>query len=101
VTNELKILIENLKEEAWDRHFKLSSREIKSDGIVIVSNVLKKKACFIVGNNDSDVLLSYVIHIKKFLWAEEEGFTRGDMVSKLGDEVFESIPLGKIIDHLK
>jgi len=101
VTNRLRAIVKDLQKKAESHNFKLSTQEIKSDGIIIVANIMKKKACFISVDKEDGALFGYVIHIKKFLWAEEEGFTRGDMVAKLGDEVFESIPINKMIDHLK
>ena len=101
VTKGLASFILKLKGEALKEDFRLHWQEIRSDGIVILSNPKKQKACFIASAGDDNLIVSYVIHVRKFLWAEEEGFTREDMIEKLGEEVFEEIPPEKIIDNLK
>ena len=101
MTKDIADCILKLRSEAEDEDFSLHWQEIESDNIVIVANPEKQKACFIASGKKNNSLISYIIHIKKFLWAEEEGFTREDMVSKLGEQVFEEIPVEEIIANLK
>ena len=49
--------------------------------------------------NDND-LKAYFINLKRWNWAEKEGFTEKDLLGKLGDQVFKEIRLDKIIDTL-
>jgi len=101
VTKRIANFILKLKKEALKEGFKLHWQEIRSDGVTILANPKKEKACFIASAPDNNSIVSYVIHIRKFIWAEEEGFTRDDMIEKLGEEVFEEIPLKEIINNLR
>ena len=101
MTKGIASFISKLEEDARDEGFLLQWQEIRSDGVVILANPKKRKACFIASVQGGELLVSYVIHIKKFVWAEEEGFTTEDMIEKLGEQVFEEIPTEEIINNLK
>ena len=47
-----------------------------------------------------DVVKAYSIDIKKWEWAEQEGFTTEMMVTELKHEIFTEIPLKSAIEYL-
>ena len=47
-----------------------------------------------------DVVKAYSIDIKKWEWAEQEGFTTEMMVTELTHEIFTEIPLKSAIEYL-
>ena len=101
MTKGIANLILKLKKEAVEEGFNLKWIEIKSDNIVILANEGKRKACFLSKGDKKGEIIGYEINVKKFLWAEEEGFTVEYMVEQMAEEVFQIIDLDEIIDHLK
>ena len=47
-----------------------------------------------------DIVKAYSINVKKWIWAEQEGFTTEMMVNELKDEIFAEIPLKNAIEYL-
>jgi hypothetical protein len=47
-----------------------------------------------------DIVKAYSINVKKWSWAEQEGFTTEMMVTELKHEIFSEIPLKSAIDYL-
>jgi hypothetical protein len=47
-----------------------------------------------------DSVKAYSINIKKWIWAEQEGFTTEMMVTELKNEIFTEIPLKSAIEYL-
>lgn len=47
-----------------------------------------------------DMIKAYSINVKKWIWAEQEGFTTEMMVNELKDEIFTEIPLESAIEYL-
>ena len=74
-----------------------------NDFMFLAANPATRKVILVAINqlteNDND-LKAYFINLKRWNWAEKEGFTEKDLLGKLGDQVFKEIRLDKIIDTL-
>ena len=71
---------------------------------VVIANQKSEKAA-IVGevdiNEDSKVIVAYMIDVRKWYWAEQEGFTRNQILSCLAHDVFTPVSPKKVAALLK
>ena len=99
---ELNKQVELLASEAEVLGYKLDvDRTLDSDSYII-SNKLAERAVIIgrVDINGSYVISTFTINVRKWKWAEAEGFTKDQMIEKLGSEIFTSIELIYISRYL-
>jgi len=59
-----------------------------ADQAVVISNKRTGKAAMLHQKQSGSQIKYYLISFSKWSWAETEGFTSSEIVSKLGDQVF-------------
>jgi hypothetical protein len=67
-----------------------------SDNAYIVAN-LKANKVILLGESEGKGVKFYEVNIKKWKWADSEGFSADAMVSKLFDEIFMEIKVSQPI----
>jgi hypothetical protein len=73
------------------------------DSCILANEDLSKELAVLIGcvnMNGTDVITSFKINVRKWKWAEAEGFTRVEMVEKLGNEIFSCIDVSYIPEYL-
>ena len=74
-----------------------------NDFMFLAANPAARKVILVAINQltrDEKDLRAYFINLRRWDWAEKEGFTEKDLLGKLGDQVFKEIELNKIIEAL-
>ena len=68
----------------------------------IITNRSSQKAALIgqVDLHGQEILVSFLINVHKWAWAEAEGFTRSEIVDKFSKEVFTEIDVEEIAENL-
>jgi hypothetical protein len=99
----LKQKILDLEKKAKDAGFTFVSEDIGDDAILLVNQKSHKAA--IIGSFKSDgreVLVSYLVNLKKWSWAEQEGFSKDDIINtpELKNNIFEFVPVSQIMGKL-
>jgi len=101
-SEKLEKEITRLKKEAGFMGFVLDVEKTIDEDSYIISNKKQNRAVVIgrVDENGSNEIHSFIINVYKWRWAEAEGFTRNQMVDKLGAEIFSSIDCKSISSYL-
>ncbi len=76
----------------------INIKDTPEKGCYLIANPDIKKAILI--GNAFGCIKSYKIDVKKWWWAEEEGFTRDEMVEKMGREIFVEIHPNDIVEYM-
>ena len=99
---QLEKEVTRLRNEARWIGFALDVDRTIDEDSYIVSNKKKRRAVIIgrVDINGTSVIASYKINIPKWKWAEAEGFTKRQMIEKLGAEIFNTIESSQISSYL-
>tara|TARA_Y100000310_G_scaffold212689_1_gene213573 strand:- start:64 stop:381 length:318 start_codon:yes stop_codon:yes gene_type:complete len=74
-----------------------------NDFMFLAANPAARKVVLIAINQltqDKKDLRAYFINLRRWDWAEKEGFTEKDLLGKLGNQVFKEIELNEIIETL-
>lgn len=91
-----------VKQDCLRKGVILKSMETKSESVVILYTGKKQKAVLfgLITNEEEDLLVAaFKINIKKFAWAESEGFTQDQMVNDFKGEIFKNIPVKNIANY--
>lgn len=73
------------------------------DSCILANEELDKELAVLIGCvelNNVYVITSFKINVRKWKWAEAEGFSKSQMVEKLGSEIFSSIDINYIPVYL-
>ena len=91
-----------LRKEATKLGYKLDVDKTVDSDSYILSNKNEEKAVIIgrVEIKGSDVISTFTINVRKWRWAEAEGFTKDQMIEKLGSEIFSAIELNNVSRYL-
>jgi len=76
--------------------------ETKSESVVILYTGKQDKAVlfsFITDEEENLGIAAFKINVKKFAWAEAEGFTQDEMINDFKNEIFASIPVKNIANY--
>ena len=94
----LQEIIKKIKKEGAHRGYKFISEKTLGKNTFVIGNKKTSKA-ILLGQDEDKVIKCYSVDINKWLWAEEEGFSRDEIVDKLFYEVFKKIKIKKLIDN--
>ena len=101
---KLKKEITAIKKKAKKLGYNIAVSQTEDNDSCILANAdLEKELAVLVGCvdvNGTDVMTSFTINVRRWKWAEAEGFTRSQMVEKLGSEIFSSVDLKYIPTYL-
>ena len=91
-----------LRTEATKLGYKLDVDKTMDSDSYIVSNKDEERAVIIgrVEINGSNIISTFIINVRKWRWAEAEGFTKDQMIRKLGAEIFSAIELSNVSRYL-
>lgn len=85
--------------------FELNVEHTADDNLFVIANLKTEKvACLALTEiSGTDVIVSYMISLRKWKWYDDEGFSREQVVDKrdIREDIFNFIPADKIIKHLK
>jgi len=101
---ELLQKVASLSEQAKKAGFELDYAPIGED-LYLLSNSKKLLNAAVIGIakiNGADVFLSYLINLKKWSWADAEGFTKEDIMHNpiLKEEIFDFVEIDSLINKL-
>ena len=96
--------VTSIKKEAKKLGYKIVvSKTEDQDSCILANEDTDKELAVLIGCvelNETDIITSFIINVRKWKWAEAEGFTRNEMVEKLGNEIFSSIDVKHIPAYL-
>ena len=96
--------VTSIKTEAKKLGYKIIvSKTEDQDSCILANEDTDKELAVLIGCvelNETDIITSFIINVRKWKWAEAEGFTRNEMVEKLGNEIFSSIDAKHIPAYL-
>ena len=96
--------VTSIKTEAKKLGYKIIvSKTEAQDSCILANEDTDKELAVLIGCvelNETDIITSFIINVRKWKWAEAEGFTRNEMVEKLGNEIFSSIDAKHIPAYL-
>ena len=96
--------VTSIKTEAKKLGYKIVvSKTEDQDSCILANEDTDKELAVLIGCvelNEIDIITSFIINVRKWKWAEAEGFTRNEMVEKLGNEIFSSIDVKHIPAYL-
>ena len=96
--------VTSIKREAKKLGYKIIvSKTEDQDSCILANEDTSKELAVLIGCvelNETDIITSFIINVRKWKWAEAEGFTRNQMVEKLGNEIFSSIDVKHIPAYL-
>jgi hypothetical protein len=72
-----------------------SSKDAQKVVAVGVINIRDDKT-----NDIEKIVGAFTINVKKYAWAEAEGFTQDQMIDDLNDEIFSLIGVDEVISYL-
>ncbi len=97
-------LLEALEEEAIEKGFELGVEPTNDENTFLIGNMESKKvACIgLTEINNTTVIASYLMNLKRWGWYKQEGFTTDDMVetANIKEDIFKFITVDKVIDAL-
>ena len=90
------------KQECLRKGVILKCMETKSESVVILYTGKQDKAVlfgFITDEEENLGIAAFKINVRKFAWAESEGFTQDQMINDFKNEIFASIPVKNIANY--
>lgn len=98
----LQVISERVVSQAKSKGQKIIKESTKDGGAIILANKHTSKAVLLTldGTGPADFFTAFSIDVDKWTWAEDEGFSRDDMASKLFNQIFTKIPNKDVIDYL-
>ena len=98
----LKKAIKQIKDNGHKYGVKFEFEKTEDKNSYIISNKECRKAALIgeVEIIGQVIVVSNLIIIYKWAWAEAEGFTRNEIIDKFAKEVFTEIPIEEIAENL-
>ena len=94
--------VAKIEEQASSYNYNiLSIPTFNGDGIVF-GNKDNGQAVLLIVKNTSNryIVKAFSIDVKKWKWADLEGFDSNAIINKMGAEIFKSIPLDQIFNYL-
>lgn len=95
--------LSRIEEEAsalgMDLHIE-NTRDANSK-LLINSDAGKVAVLALVDISEQEVLVSYMINVHKWAWAEAEGFTKDQIIDEFSSEVFRHVDLNDLVLTLK
>jgi hypothetical protein len=99
--NQVKKIIKKAEESRLEIKVQESS---KTDDIIMIGCPKTEKVVMLVvdqlSRTDTVELRAFTINLKKWNWAETEGFSEVDLLGTLSDQVFKEIKLSEIVQKL-
>jgi len=97
--------IKKIIKESEEKGLKIKIQESSDKPEIIMIGCPKnKKVVMLVLDQLSDpkrnTLRAFIINLKKWNWAETEGFSEADVLGTLSDQVFKEIKLSEIVQKL-
>ena len=93
-----------ISKEAKKAGLNVNVREVEgnSDMILAANPDVKKVVLIVIDqlSTDKKQIRAFTINLKKWDWAEAEGFTEKDLLGRLSDQVFKEVTLKQIIEKL-
>ena len=97
-------LLDSLAQEAESKGFELSIEATQDEDTYLIANMENRKiACVgLTEINNTNVIASYLMNMKRWAWYKEEGFTTDDMVEtkNIKNDIFEFVAVTDLIDSL-
>lgn len=99
VIADIEVQVKNLK---CDINFKL----LDNDGYLLANQNNNKVAAIGIivikdeKGHQQKVVGAFSINVKKYAWAEAEGFTQEEMIDQLNDEIFQLMGLDDVVHYL-
>ena len=97
-------LLEELEEEAMEKGFDLTVEPTEDEDTYLIANPpLEKVACIgLTEINNTNIIVSYVMNMRRWGWYKQEGFTTSDMVetANIKEDIFRFVTVDKVIDAL-
>ncbi|MAF24309.1 hypothetical protein CL634_01795 [bacterium] len=102
VKKALKKVVKKIKDDGHKYGITFELEETDDTDSLIISNKKSRKAVLIgeVEINSQKIIVSFLINIHKWAWAEAEGFTRNEIIDKFSKEVFTEIKIEKVVENL-
>lgn len=99
--NRIKKIIKDSEEASLDIKIQESS---DNPEIIMIGCPKNKRVVMLVVDQLSrarnNTLRAFTINLKKWNWADAEGFTDKDLIGTLSDQVFKEIKLSEIVQKL-
>ncbi len=94
--------VSEVKKDAKKLGFTVDVNPTMDDNSVILANKDAKKIVILgeVQMFGQDITVAYQIHIKQWLWAEMEGFSKEEIMTKMANRVFSEISVDEIAKNL-
>ena len=76
--------------------------ETKSESVVVLYTGKQEKTVlfgFITDQEENLGIAAFKINVRKFAWAESEGFTQDQMINDFKNEIFTNIPVKNIANY--
>ena len=86
--------------------YKLTVKKVERDGYIISNEkqgkivAIGKLNVRIDGEERKNLVGAFTIDIRKYKWAEAEGFTQDQMIDDLTGEIFDLIGVDEVYDYL-
>ena len=90
----LDLIIKDIESEAKILGFALIVKRTQSKLKTYVIANKKADKAILVGQNKDDVIICYKIDMRKWFWAESEGFSIDQIIEDLFEEVFIKCEIG-------
>jgi hypothetical protein len=80
-------------------------KKVDEDGYVIQNEQMQRivalgKLRVKVDGEEEELVGAFTINIKKYKWADAEGFTQDQMIDELTGEIFDLIGVDEVFDYL-
>ena len=84
---------------------RLVVKKVDEDGYVIQNEQMQRivalgKLRVKVDGEEEELVGAFTINIKKYKWADAEGFTQDQMIDELTGEIFDLIGVDEVFDYL-
>ena len=99
-------IIEDLARESSERECNVNIKLVGKEGYLVShENAQKVVAVGIINiRNDDDevdkIVGAFTIDVRKYAWAEAEGFTQDQMIDELNDQIFTLIGIDEVIAYI-
>ena len=94
----LQGIIKKIKKEGEHRGYEFICERTLNVSTFVLANKRTEKA-ILLGEDREKTIKCYSININKWLWAENEGFSKDEIVNDLYDEIFKIIKIKNPIDN--
>jgi len=102
----VKLLVSSILEEANDIDCSLTVKRVEPEGYII-SNESREKIVAVgllniknEEDEDEAVIGGFTINVKRYKWAEAEGFSQDQMIDELTGDIFNLIGVDEVLHYL-